>query len=284
MSRNKTIGTGGYASRHGADARRQPARRRAHCRRMGRQPLARAGRLQARLGEASQRCAVQAQRPDARRFASRPHRLSRLGHLRQSRRQGPHDGHSGLAVFGGRRRLGAVSFWRPRGQTRAPGSREPSRFRRLGLGLRSLARRHFLAGGVTTCLPCKPRPVASGLCPSASSRPVAKHHRSDSSASKFPASARLVGIAVMDHAHPINRPVPPRGCRADRWASATSPAKRSHMRSGVTLLCATCVRPGGPRVATSGSTDHVVLGCLTVGSAACRVRAGAGGWRCIDPA
>ncbi len=57
--------------------------RRAHRRQMGRSSKGSADRLQARLDQARQGRAVQAQRPNARRAADRSHRLPRLGHLRE---------------------------------------------------------------------------------------------------------------------------------------------------------------------------------------------------------
>ncbi len=59
-------------------------------------------------GPAPQRGALQAQRPDARGPADRRRRLPRLRHLRQPRRQGQEARHPGVAVHGGRRRVGAV--------------------------------------------------------------------------------------------------------------------------------------------------------------------------------
>ena len=86
------------ASRHGAAARRQPARRRAHRRLLGRQSQSSTGRLQARLDPRPQRGALQAQRPDARGPADRRRRLPRLRHLRQPRRQGQKARHPGVAL------------------------------------------------------------------------------------------------------------------------------------------------------------------------------------------
>ena len=98
------------ASRHGAAARRQPARRRAHRRLLGRQPQGGADRLQARLDPARQRRAVQAQRPDARGPADRRRRLPRLRHLGEPRRQGQEARHPGLEV---RRRVSAPALCNP---------------------------------------------------------------------------------------------------------------------------------------------------------------------------
>ena len=65
---------------------------------LGQQPQSDASRLQARLGSSRQSCAVQAQRPDARRAADRRHRFPRLRHLGESRRQSQEDGRPSLAI------------------------------------------------------------------------------------------------------------------------------------------------------------------------------------------
>ncbi|MDF2619875.1 MAG: hypothetical protein K0S00_2534 [Xanthobacteraceae bacterium] len=65
---------------------------------LGRQPQGAAGGLQARLDQARQGRALQAQRSDAERAADRGRDLPRHRHSGQSRRQGPQDGHPGLSV------------------------------------------------------------------------------------------------------------------------------------------------------------------------------------------